>query len=74
MYFNEGIHAVPHFHARYAGAAASVDLDGHVIAGSLPPRARSLVADWAALHGDELLANWNRARRDEPLEPIEPLS
>lgn len=31
MYFNEGIHAVPHFHARYASAAASVDLDGNLI-------------------------------------------
>jgi hypothetical protein len=74
MYFIEGIHAVPHFHARYAGAAASVDLDGNVIAGSLPPRARSLVGDWAALHRDELLANWDRARNDQPLESIDPLS
>jgi hypothetical protein len=57
MYFNEGIHAIPHFHARYAGTAASVDLDGNLIAGSLPPRAHSLVADWTTLHRDELLAN-----------------
>jgi hypothetical protein len=74
MYFNEGVHAVPHFHARYAGAVASIDLDGNVIAGSLPRRAQSLVAEWAELHRDELLANWNRARRDEALERIEPLS
>jgi Domain of unknown function (DUF4160) len=25
MYWNEGAHARPHFHARYAGQAASVD-------------------------------------------------
>jgi hypothetical protein len=34
MYWNEGAHARPHFHARYAGRAASIDLDGELIAGS----------------------------------------
>jgi len=28
MYWNEGVHARPHFHARYAGQAASVDFSG----------------------------------------------
>ena len=74
MYWNEGIHAQPHFHARYAGAAASLAFDGTVIAGSLPRRAQALVVEWAELHGDELLANWERARRDQPLVLIEPLS
>jgi hypothetical protein len=73
MYWNEGAHARPHFHARYAGQAVSVDFAGVVIAGSLPPRALVLVADWTALHHDELFANWERARREEPLEPIDPL-
>jgi hypothetical protein len=39
MYWNEGAHARPHFHARYQDQAASIDLAGEVIAGSLPPRA-----------------------------------
>jgi hypothetical protein len=73
MYWNEGAHARPLFHARYAGEVASVDLDGELIAGSLPPRARALVAEWALLHQDELNANWERARREEPLQSIEPL-
>ena len=73
MYWNEGVHARPHFHARYAGHAASIDLTGELIAGTLPRRAHALAAEWAALHHDELLANWERARREEPLEPIEPL-
>lgn len=50
MYWNDGVHARPHFHARYAGHAASVDLSGELIAGSLPGRALALVAEWAALH------------------------
>lgn len=73
MYWNEGVHARPHFHARYGGEAASFDFDGNLIAGSLPRRGLALVAEWAALHQDELLANWERARREEPLQPIEPL-
>jgi len=35
MYWNEGHHARPHFHARYGGRAASIDFDGNPIAGSL---------------------------------------
>jgi hypothetical protein len=73
MYWNEGQHARPHFHARYSGEAASLDFAGEVIAGSLPPRALAMLADWAQLHTAELDANWERARRDEPLEPIDPL-
>ena len=73
MYWNEGVHARPHFHARYADQAASIDLEGELIAGHLPRRALALAAEWAALHHDELVANWERARRNEPLEPIDPL-
>jgi hypothetical protein len=62
MYWNEGAHAKPHFHARCPGAAASIALDGTLIAGSLPSRALSLVAERAQLHRDELLANWERSR------------
>ena len=74
MYWNEGAHARPHFHARYAEQRASIALDGGVIAGALPPRALALVVEWARLHHDELLANWERAPRDEPLVAIEPLA
>jgi hypothetical protein len=73
MYSNEGIHRRPHFHVRYSGHHASVAFDGEIIAGSLPARAHRMVRDWAALHADELDANWQRALADEPLERIEPL-
>ncbi len=74
MYWNEGAHARPHFHVRYAGQTASVDFAGTVIAGSLPRRALVLVAEWAVLHEDELATDWERARQDEPLEPIDALA
>lgn len=74
MYWNEAHHARPHFHARYAGEAASVDLAGELIAGSLPRRALLLVSEWADARREELEANWQRARRDEPLLAIDPLA
>ncbi len=33
MYWNEGVHERPHFHARYGEHQASVDLDGQIIVG-----------------------------------------
>jgi Domain of unknown function (DUF4160) len=74
MFWNEGAHARPHFHARYSGHKASIAFDGKVLAGSLPPRALRLVEEWVRLHGDELAANWELARRDQPLLPIAPLA
>ncbi|PSB15906.1 DUF4160 domain-containing protein [Phormidesmis priestleyi ULC007] len=41
--------------------------------GNLSARVFSLVKEWALEHQDELLANWERARQSEPLEPIAPL-
>lgn len=73
MYWNEGHHARPHFHARYAGQTASIDFAGNPIAGSLPPRALTLVTEWAALHRGELEANWASARDGGQLDPIDPL-
>jgi hypothetical protein len=73
MYWREQHHPVPHFHAHYAGERASIAVDGTVLGGSLRARALRLVREWTALHEAELLANWERAQRLEPLEAIDPL-
>jgi hypothetical protein len=44
-----------------------------VLEGRLPPRALGLVVEWAAQHGEELAANWQSARQDQPLRKIAPL-
>ena len=41
--------------------------------GPLKRRALGLVLDWAELHRDELLANWELAREGKPLNQIAPL-
>jgi hypothetical protein len=75
IYYDEAHHrGRPHFHARYGDAEASVDIeDLAVIAGSLPPRARRLVIEWAFKHQEELRDNWRRARDRQPLTAIDPL-
>ena len=73
MYFAE--HGVPHFHALYAGREASIAIETlEILAGSLPDRAVRLVREWARLHRAELMLDWERARSDQPLEPIAPLA
>lgn len=73
MYLGEQ-HHVPHFHARYGKHRISVAVNTlGPLAGSLPPRAFRMVREWAALHQEELLACWDRARRGEHPGTIEPL-
>jgi hypothetical protein len=73
MYWNERDHLVAHFHVFYAGRRASVSADGLVLADSLDGRVLGLVREWASLRHDEIVANWERARRNEPLIAIPPL-
>ena len=73
MYWNERDHPVPHFHAYQSGRRVSVSVDGEVLAGSLEPRALALVVEWARLHREELLEDWERARQNRPLVGIPPL-
>ena len=53
---------------------AIVDIESlTVLYGELTPRVLGLVVEWAALHKAELLADWELARRQEPLVRITPL-
>ena len=69
-----GDHNPPHFHAFYAEYEALIDINSlAVFAGGLPPRAVGLVMEWATLHRDELLDDWGRAQRHQPVVKIDPL-
>ena len=71
MYYDE--HVPPHFHAIYEGSEAMFDLNGDLFKGAMAPRAVKLIREWANLHKGELEENWERARRNMPLNWIEPL-
>lgn len=67
-------HPPPHFHAEYGEHEAIVGLDPiEIVTGRLPARAERLVLEWAELRQQELAMNWDRARRLQALEPIDPL-
>ena len=68
-------HWPPHFHVRDADFKASISIDTlEMLRGRLPRRRLALVREWAELHVDELLVNWELARRKQPLNSIEPLT
>jgi hypothetical protein len=72
MYFDD--HPPPHFHADYNEYKAVIDIHRlEILEGSLPNRAMNLVLDWARLHQDELLADWELCRSKQHPLKIEPL-
>ncbi|HLO14555.1 MAG TPA: DUF4160 domain-containing protein [Anaerolineales bacterium] len=72
MYYRD--HMPPHFHAHYGEYQVEITIETmEILKGKLPQRVLGLVLEWAVLHRDELRADWERARKEEPLEPIQPL-
>jgi len=72
MFYDE--HNPPHFHARYGSCKVSIDIRSlSVLEGKFPPRALGLVVEWASLHQNELMDDWNLARDRKSPNKIEPL-
>lgn len=72
LFFSD--HNPPHFHARYGGDEATIDIRTlQVLDGSLPRRALSLVVKWASQHQDELMENWDLVRNQQAPKKIKPL-
>jgi len=72
MFFQD--HKPPHFHAEYNEFEALFDINTlKFFKGDLPTKARALVTEWATLHREELLNNWEKANKPEKLVNIKPL-
>ncbi|HKI02449.1 MAG TPA: DUF4160 domain-containing protein [Thermoanaerobaculia bacterium] len=72
MYYND--HPPPHFHIRYGEQKAILGIESlTLLHGKLTPRVLGLVVEWASSHQEELMDDWERARRQEPLRAILPL-
>ena len=72
MFFRD--HAPSHFHVEYGEHHAELDIETlEVIAGTLPRRSLALVLEWAALHRDELRADWDLCRQHQQPNRIDPL-
>ena len=73
MYYDDD-HNPPHFHAIYAGYKAVIAIRAlAILEGDLPPKAVGMVMEWARQHRDDLLENWELARKKQALFQIEPL-
>ena len=60
MFFMASEHNPPHFHAIYGEYFGEFDIQTiRMLEGDLPPRAVSIVCEWAELHQSELLEMWN---------------
>ena len=67
-------HNPPHFHAEYGDRMALIEIRTlRVFSGQLPPRVLGFVVEWATLHQQELLEDWERARAQQALRKIAPL-
>lgn len=72
LYYDD--HDPAHFHARGAGFTAKIAIDGFAVlevTGKLDARSLRKLRSWTENHRDELLANWLRARKGEPLKKIQ---
>ncbi|MBQ7219996.1 MAG: DUF4160 domain-containing protein [Synergistaceae bacterium] len=73
IYMNWNDHMPPHFHAKYHEFRGIFTLTGELLEGNIPARQMRQIKVWAELHYDELEADWEVSRQDEPLYRIDPL-
>ena len=72
FFFND--HNPPHFHAVYEGRKAVFEIHTlQMTEGTLPPRVRGFIVEWAAQHQEELLAAWETVRSGKAPGKIAPL-
>jgi len=71
---NYSEHPPPHFHVRYSGQKAIIAIETlALLQGKLSPRVLGMVIEWATIHQNDLLENWQLARQHAPLRKVEPL-
>ena len=64
----------PHFHARYGKQKVAIAIKTlNVLEGKIPARALGMTIEWASMHKEELLKDWELAKNNQPPNKIEPL-
>ena len=73
-YFDNKQHNLPHIHVKYQEYEAIMTIpEGDLIDGSLPKNKLKLVEAWIEIHKDELMANWELAKKGEMVFKIDGL-
>jgi hypothetical protein len=73
IFMNYRDHPPPHFHARYSDQEVTIEIESGQVNGVMSRRALRLIFEWMDLHEEELAANWELARDEQPLQEIAPL-
>jgi hypothetical protein len=71
MYYAHGKHKEPYFHAKYQGHDASFSIKSlGILSGRLSHKAINLIQAWALTLQLELLENWDKVLKREPVKKI----
>ena len=71
MYFQQAEHNPPHIHALYGEDMAAIDIQtGEVLEGHLPPKALSMVWEWAAQSTRPIFCICGRHRSSSRFLPL----
>ena len=74
FYFDNQQHHCPHIHVHYQEESAVIEIpSGKVLEGKLKNNKMKLVQAWIEIHQEELMADWELAKKGENVFPIEPL-
>ena len=72
MYFKD--HNPPHFHVLYNEYDAAINIMTlSVIDGKIPPRILGLALEWAEIHKEELMEDWDLIQKTGKFNKIQPL-
>ena len=66
-------HAPAHFHAWYNEYKVIVSIKDSIVKGEMPGRALKMILEWLEQHREELMKNWEKAQKGDPLDKIYPL-
>ena len=50
-----------------------ISIKDGVVKGEMPGRALKMILEWLEQHKEELMENWKKAQKGDPLKKIEPL-
>lgn len=51
----------------------TVSIKDSVVKGEMPGRALKMILEWLEQHREELMENWEKAQKGDPLDRIAPL-
>ena len=66
-------HAPAHFHAWSNEYKVIVSIKDSIVKGEMPGRALKMILEWLEQHREELMKNWEKAQKGDPLDKIDPL-